>query len=461
MEKSKKILISLFFVFMVCSLRQTVWAAYLDLNAPSAILVEENTGKVLYAKEETTRMYPASMTKILTALVAMDYFKPDDLITTGNEVNEVPPGSSLAGHTRGETLLFENLIRGLIIPSGNETSNVVAMAVAKKVKNTDSVVYSEAEKLFSDLMNKKAAGLGAVNTHFTNPHGYHDDEHYTTATDLALIARAAMEVPIIRQIAAEKSFSGNGAGEAHDPALKTKEYNWVSHNDLLNGKDYAYPYATGIKTGLTNEAGYCLAASAEKDGKKLIAIVFDATETGRWEDTKKLFEFGFNYYNYETVQEKGVALEKVLLQKQKLGESRTLEVLGADEFIEFLSIDEVNKIKHSIEYDEEFLADEQSEDGDILLKAPIEKDAVIGKIVYTLGEAPLFEGSVLAARDVEKRTIKSDITYYIGQVRKNAFTFSALPFWIGGVVIILVIAKIIQLRNRRRNRNFYRLNKRY
>ena len=161
----------------------------LDLVSPSVILVEQSTGKILYSKDEHKKMYPASMTKILTALVALEHLKPEELIVAGPEVNGVPYDSSKAGHKNGETLQVENLIRGLIIPSGNETACIVASAVAKKQTGNDSISYEEAEKIFCNLMNEKAKSLGASESNFVNPHGYHNEHHYTTAYDMALIAR--------------------------------------------------------------------------------------------------------------------------------------------------------------------------------------------------------------------------------------------------------------------------------
>ena len=152
-----------------------------ELQAEAAILIEASSGTILYEKNATQKMYPASMTKMLTALVALDYFKPEDLIVVGSEINEVSLDSSKAGHELGETLTVENAIRGLIIPSGNDSANVVAAAVAKKAENDENMTFGKCEVVFTDLMNKKAEELGATNSHFANAHGYHSDDHYTCA----------------------------------------------------------------------------------------------------------------------------------------------------------------------------------------------------------------------------------------------------------------------------------------
>ena len=183
-----------------------------NVNAQSAILMEQGTGKVLYAKNERQRMYPASITKVLTAIVALEYLDPEEIVTTGTEVNAVPYDSSTAGHLVGESLKVENLIRGLFIPSGNETGCVAAAAVVKKAGYGESMAYGEIERIFSNILNEKARELGAMDTNFVNPHGYHDANHYTTAYDAALFCSAAMENELIRRIAGETEFYGNGAG---------------------------------------------------------------------------------------------------------------------------------------------------------------------------------------------------------------------------------------------------------
>ena len=174
-----------------------------DVTASAAILIEESTGTILYEKNADQKMYPASMTKVLTALVALDHFKPEELIKVGSEINEVSLDSSKAGHVAGEMLTMKNAIRGLIIPSGNDSANVIAAAVARRAENNENLSFSQCEAVFTDLMNQKAEELGATNSHFANAHGYHADDHYTTGKDMALLSRAFMENKTLEEIANE------------------------------------------------------------------------------------------------------------------------------------------------------------------------------------------------------------------------------------------------------------------
>ncbi len=459
MNKLKKItafvlLITLFFSFP----KLTKAEAYLDLNARAAILVEETTGKVLYGKNEKTRMYPASMTKIMTALLALDYLDANELVTIGSEINNAPAGSSLAGHKNGESILAINLIRGLIIPSGNETALVVAKAVVRKARNVTDINNLEAEKIFAEMMNEKAKSIGANDTHFTNPHGFHDDNHYSTAYDMALISIEAMKQPLIRQIVSEKTFEGNGAGENPSPDIFTQQYKWATHNELLvASSEYSYQYASGIKTGRTVEASDCVTASAEKDGKKLISVVMYSPDPGRWTDSIKLFQYGFDYFNYETVQAKDVVIETVPLYNFMLGESDKLDVLTNDEFVMFLSKDELNRITHTVEYNEELVAKQtEDESNELRLLAPITKGDVVGKVTYKLDDEVLFTGDILAAEDVIERTFKSDTSYYFEQFKKTVFSIKAIPYWVGAVAVIVLIVFVIASINNRRSRRYRR-----
>ncbi|MDR2903894.1 MAG: D-alanyl-D-alanine carboxypeptidase [Clostridiales bacterium] len=447
-----------------------VFAAEPPVEAVSAILMDEPTGKVLFEKDADKRMFPASTTKILTALVALDYIAEDDLVVAGNEVYAVPPDSSKAGHVPGETLRGDHLFRGLMIPSGNETACVVALEVAKRYSNDDNddLNYAEAERIFCGLMNEKAKSLGAVNSNFVNPHGYHDPDHYTTARDIALITREAMKNQLIRRIVKEKDFEGNGAGENPDPALTTQEYRWATHNELLIPGDYYYEYATGIKTGFTDEAGASLVASAEKDGKQSIAVVFFSPDPGRWTDAKKLFDYGFETFSTETVQTKGQKLEAAAVANPRLGDSGEITAIANDDFSALMSKEELSRVVSEITYNADVIAptataDEAAEpDSDkVQLKTPIAPHDVIGKITYTLDGEPLFTGNVLSGGEALERTFNTDFDFYFSQFKNAAFSLGAVPFWVGGAALLALVIVTVRALGRKKYRRNNALRKRY
>ena len=421
----RKKLMSGFLVLLIVSMGfQTAEAAPEPvIVAEAAILIDAPTGKILYGKDEHKRMFPASTTKVLTALVALDYLQPNEILVVGAEIHNATLDSSKAGHRVGESILVENLIRGLIMPSGSETSCVVALEVAKRATNNRELSYNNAEQIFSDLMNKKAESLGANNSNFVNPHGLHNPNHFTSAYDMALISIAAMENDVLKKIVGELSFIGNGAGENPSEELITQEYTWYTRNMLLSSPTYSYPYATGIKTGFTDEAGDSLAASAKKDEKELIVVVFNAPEPARWIDSVTLFDYGFNNFDYQIIQEADVILEQVELQNYKLGEEDALEMITNEEFGGIFSQEQVNAMQYEIIFNQDLVA-QNDEIGDkvIRLKAPIAKDEQIAKVIYTLENEVIFEGDLLATRDVEERTARSDFDYYLEQFKATAFS---------------------------------------
>ena len=457
MKKIKNLIISI--LILSFALSCTAFAAMEpSVSAEAAILMEKETGRILFEKNIDEKMYPASMTKILTALVALDYFDPAALVTVGTEINSVSLDSSKAGHVRGETLTVENLIRGLIIPSGNDTATVVATAVAKKVENNTNLSYEECENIFSKLMNEKAKELGAKNTHFSNPHGYHADDHYTTARDMALIVSAAMDNETIARISQEKRFSGNGAGEKleSDSTIVSNDYSWKSHNLLITEGEYYYEYATGMKTGFTNEAGDCVAATAEKDGVKLISVIFNSEDPGRWVDAKELFEYGFNNYSNIMLQSAEKEVENVKLEGHNRLLGDTVVVFIKDDVKYYLSDKEKDEIEVKIKYNEDLISKTDEETKEVYLKAPIEKDQKVGTVEYYLDNEIIAERDLYSGQNVEKRTIINSIKYFFKNIGEKIFTIKGLIITVAVIVVIIIIILLIRLIRGRNSRKRYK-----
>jgi D-alanyl-D-alanine carboxypeptidase (penicillin-binding protein 5/6) len=441
-------------------------AQELVLTAKSAILCEVGTGRILYAKDADARMYPASMTKILTALTAFDFWEPGEFITLGSEINEVPPGSSKANHVVGETLTFENLLRGLMIRSGNESGCAIAFHTAKKMTNRQDLSYSEAERVFCDAMNAKAKELGGTGTHFTNPHGFHDSNHYTTANDILKFSIEFMKEPLLRDIVSEREFIGNGAGESPREGDYTQDYHWESHNELLLGGEWSYAFATGIKTGFTDEASNCLAAAATKNGVDLISVVFYSPIPAVWEDTKMLLDYAFDNYAYRTIQQDGDLIGEESILRPRLGAKEKIEVYAQGEHEWYYSEEEVKAVKRELVYDQSYVAAQEElpegmAEGAVRLKAPIAKGSRIGTAVYTLEGETIFEAPLIASDDVEVRTFGSDVNYYWERFRSLAFTAEAMKYWIAGgavaaVIIVLAIRRALRPKRRNRYSSYYR-----
>lgn len=236
------------------------------VSARAAVLMEETTGTVLFEKNADARLPMASTTKIMTALVALEHADPDLLIATPKEAVGTE-GSSIYLF-EGEVLSLEELLWALLLNSANDAAVAIAFGVAGGVE------------AFAARMNEKAAALGLENTHFVNPHGLDDPDHYTTARELAIITRAALANPLIRKMVStrKKTIPHNGKGGVRL---------LVNHNKLLRLYDGTF----GVKTGYTKRTGRCLVSAAARDGLSLIAVTLDAPSD--WSDHSAMLDAGF------------------------------------------------------------------------------------------------------------------------------------------------------------------------
>lgn len=270
--------------------------ASLSINAPSALLIEKASGDILYQKEAFTPMYPASTVKIMTAIIALENCSLDEPITVSESaILTVPSGYTVSKIQAGEILSTRDLLYALLVPSGNDAANALAEHIAGNIP------------AFVNMMNEKAKHLGCQNTYFTNPNGVHDANMHTTAYDLALMAKYAMNLEEFRTIVSTETYTlpSSNVYPLNDRVLHNS-------NHLINtASPHFYEYATGIKTGYTNPAQNCLVASAKKDNIEFIAVILGSTfpntgDQAKFVDAKNLFEFGFTYH-YSYYKEKSQA----------------------------------------------------------------------------------------------------------------------------------------------------------
>ena len=261
-----------------------------QLYGLSAVLITASKGEVIFEKDPYALRYPASTTKILTVMLGI--LMVDDLnqtVTVSESAMNIPADSSTMGLHAGEEVRYIDVLYGTMMLSGNEGANVIAETVSGSIP------------AFVDLMNQTAEVLGCVNTHFANAHGYHDDNHYTTAYDMALIAREAMKNETFRQIVSTVTYSIPRTNMQRARTITTKSEYMLSGSEEKPNK-YYFPYATGIKTGSHSHAGYCFVGSASRDGVDLISVVFFTGKRARWADTIKLMNYGFSQYVSVTPQ---------------------------------------------------------------------------------------------------------------------------------------------------------------
>lgn len=274
----KRIAAALFFLTLL------LYNVHVQAEAVSAIVIEEKTGMVLYESNAHTPLPMASTTKIMTALIALEHCSLDEIVTAGSNAFGVP-GTSIYLE-EGEQMTLEQLLYGLMMSSGNDAAVAIAEHVAGSVD------------AFCALMNEKASFLGCENTHYVTPHGLPASNHYTTAADLALISRAAMQNAVFRQIVSTQRATIPWVSRGYDRVLNNK-------NRLLS----SYDGAIGIKTGYTKAAGRCLSFAAERDGMTLIGVVLNCPDW--FEVSAQLLDSVFERYEMKRAFEAGDTIATV------------------------------------------------------------------------------------------------------------------------------------------------------
>jgi len=251
-----------------------------DLYAPACILMDAPSGEILFAHNADARMYPASTTKIMTMLLALQYSQLDAVVTVPDSAADIPPDSSRVPVYPGEQMRMIDLLYGLMIQSGNDAANAVAQLCGGTIES------------FVDWMNQRAQELGMTGTHFTNPHGYHDENHYSTARDLAVLARLGLTDPTFCEIVTCLRYT-------MPPTQKRDALILQNSYEIFNSAEEAYiPGAAGVKSGYTSHAGFCYVGAAQRDGRTLIAVILGVPGRNRgWMDLRRLFEYGFALSN--------------------------------------------------------------------------------------------------------------------------------------------------------------------
>ena len=261
-----------------------------SLEAQEYFVYDVTNACFLVASHSTdTRIYPASITKLMTALVALEHLDPADLVVVGEEVELIDPDSSVAGIEVGDSLTVAQLVEGMLLPSGNDAAYAIAAAAGRKILEEPTAVPEAAVEAFVAEMNRRASELGMTGSHFVNPDGIHGDEHYMTIGNLAVLGRLSLNNALIREYAA----LAVGNNPRYDDTLTEEDAprQWYNTNVLINqASPYYCPYALGLKTGQTNAAGACLLSAFQYRGCEYLIGVFQCGETqDRFEDTRQLF----------------------------------------------------------------------------------------------------------------------------------------------------------------------------
>ena len=268
------------------------WPTYPEsrqITAQQAFVYDCGTDEFLYISgSENETVYLASITKIFTAHVALKYLDPKTEVTVGDELDMVSWGSSVAGLEKGDILTVEMLIEGMMLPSGNDAAYVLATAAGRAIEGDEDLSPESAVNVFMAQMNQEARLQGMLNTHFVNPDGIHESDHYSSMGDLAILGKLALDWPAIIR-------SSTIARDMVTP-VSGRSFAWKNTNALVDpASEYYCPICLGLKTGQTPNAGSCLLSAFDLDGRKIVIGVFGCLETDdRFPDTLQLLQMYAN-----------------------------------------------------------------------------------------------------------------------------------------------------------------------
>ena len=403
-------------------------------NAKAALLIDLNTGRTIYEQDADKKVYPASLTKIMTCLLALENGNLSDIVTvTENAFADLDSGSSTAGVQVGEQMTLENMLYCMMVESGNESANVIAEHIGGTIPD------------FVEMMNERAYELGCENTHFMNPHGLHNESHYTTARDLSLIVEAALKSANFREI--------TNTAEYELPATNLSEARVLKTTNMLifqnSGNRYYYPKAIGIKTGYTTPAGRCVISAAKDGGMYLLAIICGAEttvlDTGdiqmeSFPEAIRLFNYGFDNFSYVSVLSPLYPVAQVQVNNSAGAEA--VAVAPKDD-IQLLLPNNYDKNKLDVQLE---LTNES-------VDAPVHESDVLGHATVSYDGEVLQETDLLAIADVAKSEISAMKTDTAAYMQRNWWKWIVLVI----LLIVLVLAALyvwaaIRRRIRRRQR---------
>ena len=383
-------------------------------NAEAALLISPDSGMVLYEKNADERRYPASTTKIMTALLVLENVADlnETVTAQASDFETLEADSSSAGIKEGETVTVEDLLYGLMLPSGNEAAYMLARHVAGSYE------------AFVDMMNKRAEELGCTGTHFVNPCGLHDDNHYTTAHDLYKIAYAAMQDETFADIADTVQWNMSKTNMQEErKVLTTNQLIFSSY------QPWAYAYCKGIKTGNTSQAGNCFVGYAEYGDAKLYSVVMGCDSSSleysnipaSFTDTKALFEWGFESFTSKTLAKQGDTVGSVNVRLSTDTDQLVLTV--KNDLVSLLPAD----------LDVEDLGEPQITAPESV-NAPIKAGDVIGSATYSYNGTTYGTVELVALSDVERSTV-----LYYADLLSNFFQSTVFK------VILIVLAVFVVL----------------
>ncbi len=413
------------------------------IYAKSSVLVDAENGNVLFAKSPRERMYPASTTKVMTLLLALESgIAMDTTVVIPQQAMDIPADSSLVPVYPGDEMSFRDLLYGFMLTSGNDGANAVAIMVSGNVP------------AFVERMNKRAEQLGCEDTHFANPHGYHDPDHYSTALDLAKITCEAIKHESFRRIVSAPSYVMNIKRNKADMEKKV-----VNTNSLLKSDNtYYYADCIGVKTGYHSHAGHCFVGAAERDGVRLVTVDLNSiSSTDKWVDTIRMFNYGFTRYTAYSLE------EMYNFAGSQIATLRVSNAIESDPYDGMLNlkIAQISDPKYvrMVETDNDTAMEQAIRDfvsrceltvtSDMV--APISEGEIIGRVRYLDQSGKAITALLVADRDIAEQPPSTSILDYIPAL---AYFQDPLVILLAVVLVMLVVLLLVAkaVRNARKER---------
>lgn len=411
-----------------------IFAADLEINSPSAVLMDKNTGLIIYQKNPDEKKFPASTTKIMTALLVLEKTKDlnQKIKMSHDAIYNLEPGSSHIAMNEGETLTLEQALYGLLIASANEVANALAEYVSGDIEN------------FCKRMNQRAKELGCKNTNFINAHGFHNENHYTSAYDLSLIMRKATEFPKFNEIINTQRYE-------IPPTEKQPQTRVLYNTDKMihsNGK-YFYKNLIGGKTGYTNEAKHTLVSYAKKDDMELICAVMEAENFDSYIDTQKIFDYGFEngFHDLNLLKKNDLQKNCTVMQKYK---NKLVDIDTVNVFLENDIVLNVPKVINKSDLKLKLSLPKK-------ILAPIKKENCLGYVNIYYKNKLIDKKKLLAEEDInlldEKIIARSEFKKLVKKICVYALKIlSCICILVFVVVGLLSLIRKFRLKKRRRSK---------
>ena len=422
--KWRYLLIFTLIAFIVTSISNITFAQEVPtITAPNGVLIDYETGKVLFDKNAHQQTYPASTTKVMTAVLVLENANLDDKVTIDYDL--YVDGSSMY-LLKGESFTVKELLQALLIRSANDTAEALAIHVAGSVEK------------FVEMMNQRAKELGALNTNFSNPHGLPDTSHVTTAYDLAMIAKHAMSFDLFREIVNTPMLTFEPTEQTPETRYyrNTNKFLWgtgIGNQMLYNGKyiNIKYDIIDGIKTGYTGAAKQCLISSGVKDDHRLISVILGAEGVDVYSDSRTLIDYG--HANFKLVSLTGKNSDQLKVPVKNGKENYVNISIANDKLSIIPNNTKLSDITESISINEN-------------IKAPITQGQALGKLSYSLDNEVIGEIDLIAKESIEEQPILLKL------LKPSKF----FVIFISGFILWQIFIAYLRIKKRNRKRFSYR-----